>query len=162
MKVKSPIEMTMSVLKLLGTHRFADPGVGQYLSAASGMGQGLMNPPTVEGWHTGTEWIDGGTLNHRVNFAVDQLDDATQPGIQAIVDTLSASGGLHSPDEFVNQCLDLAGPLSVGPETQDGLLAFARSGGDLNFGTGEERSESESRIVRMLQLIVSTREYQFG
>ena len=33
------------------------------------MGQDLMNPPSVEGWHTGKEWIDTGILVERINFA---------------------------------------------------------------------------------------------
>jgi uncharacterized protein (DUF1800 family) len=35
------------------------------------MGQELLNPPSVEGWHTGKEWIDGGTLVQRINFTAD-------------------------------------------------------------------------------------------
>ena len=45
-----------------------------------------MNPPTVERAGTrGHEWIDGGTLNERINFAVNQLNDLTKPGVQDIV-----------------------------------------------------------------------------
>ena len=54
------------------------------------MGQELLNPPTVEGWHTGKEWIDGGTLNERVNFAVEHVGDADKPGVQAIIDRLGS------------------------------------------------------------------------
>ena len=27
------------------------------------MGQDLLNPPSVEGWHTGKEWINSGSLD---------------------------------------------------------------------------------------------------
>ena len=40
------------------------------------MGQELMNPPSVEGWHTGKEWIDTGILVERVNFAAEQVGDS--------------------------------------------------------------------------------------
>ncbi len=161
-KVKSPVEMTMGVLKLIGTHRDVDPGIGPYLSSAGSMGQSVMNPPTVEGWHTGEEWIDGGTLNSRVNFAVDELADDTTPAVQTIAERLSAFKRPLAPDEFVDGCLDFAGPLPVGAETRSTLLELARSGGELRFESEDDREDSKSRVVQMLQLIVSTREYQFG
>ena len=40
------------------------------------MGQDLLNPPSVEGWHTGKEWIDTGCLVERINFAAQQVGDA--------------------------------------------------------------------------------------
>ena len=49
------------------------------------MGQDLLDPPSVEGWHTGKEWIDGGTLTERINFAVSQISDLDKPGPQAII-----------------------------------------------------------------------------
>ena len=44
-----------------------------------------MDPPTVEGWHTGKEWIDGGTLTERINYAVDMVNDLEKPGTRRIV-----------------------------------------------------------------------------
>ena len=46
------------------------------------MGQDLMNPPTVEGWHTGREWIDSGTLVERINFAAEMLGNTELEGVQ--------------------------------------------------------------------------------
>jgi hypothetical protein len=46
--------------------------------------------------------------------------------------------------------------------TEESLLDFAREEGDLTFGTPDETKKSEQRIVRMLQLIVASREYQFA
>ena len=160
-RVKSPVELVLGVMKLVGTYRFPDPGLNSHFNTNS-MGQALMNPLTVEGWHTGPEWIDGGTLNERINHAVNELNDATKPGIQFIVDRLAADGGSIPPEAFVNGCLDLAGPLVVGKETRDGLLAYAESGGDLDLESPGGHEESSERVLRMLQLIVSAREYQFG
>jgi len=161
-KVKSPVEMTLGVLKLIGTHRDVSPGIGPYLSSAGAMGQNVMNPPTVEGWHTGKEWIDGGTLNSRVNFAVDELADDTTPVIQTIAQQLAALSRPPTPDEFVDSCLDFAGPLAVSEETRRSLLDLARASGELRFDSENNRENSKRRLVQMLQLIVSTREYQFG
>ena len=162
-KMKSPTELVAGVLKLVGTHRSPEPGLSAYAGATTLMGQQLMNPPTVEGWHTGKEWIDSGTLKERINFAVSEVGDATKPGIRGIVDRVSeeasASGGL-SPEGFTDRCLDLVGPLSVSDKTRNALLKYANVGGDLDFGSNAE--ESASRVVSMLQLIVSTKEYQFA
>jgi uncharacterized protein (DUF1800 family) len=160
-RVKSPAELVAGTIKLVGTHRFPDEDMME-LNATTVMGQSLMTPPTVEGWHTGTEWIDGGTLNERVNFAVNHVGDASKPGIRAIIDRLSADGRPLSAEAFVERCLDLAGPLDVDAETRDGLTEYAESGGELRFDTEAHERESSARIVRMLQLIVSSIDYQFA
>ena len=161
-KVKSPAELVAGTIKLVGTHRFPELGLTQIGGAPGLMGQELMNPPTVEGWHTGKEWIDGGTLNQRINFAVNQLDDVTKPGVKDIIDRLASEDGSLSPEQFVARCLDLAGPVDVGEETRAGLLNYAGNGGELRFDSDDERERSAARIGRMLQLIAATREYQFA
>ena len=166
-KLKSPIELVAGIIKLVDTYRSPGPGLMRYIgrrstSAVGRMGQTMLQPPTVEGWHTGQEWINAGTLNERVNFAVEEVGDADKPGVQAIINRLSAEGTGLSPDEFVDRCLDLVGPLPVDEVTKNALLRYARSGGELRFTTTTEQEESRSRIVGMLQLIVASREYQFA
>ena len=160
-RVKSPAELVAGVVKLVGTHRFPDPDIGAYAGATMAMGQELMNPPTVEGWHTGKEWIDGGAMTERINFAVSEVADPTKPGVAAIIDRLDAGAPL-SPEQFVDRCLDLVGPLPVEDVTKTALLDQARSEGPLSFGSDSEREQSTDRTVRMLQLIVSTGEFQFA
>ena len=161
-KVKNPAEMVAGTIKLVGTYRFPEYGLLDVNMATGLMGQDLMNPPTVEGWHTGKEWIDGGILGERVNFAVNQVGDVTKPGVQDIIARLSSGGKAIPPEDMVDRCLDLVGPLDVGGDTRDALLKYAESGGDLSFDTKAEREEASSRIARMLQLIVASREYQFA
>ena len=161
-KVKSPTELVAGILKLVGTHRFPKPEIHTYGAAMATMGQQLLDPPTVEGWHTGKEWLDSGILTERINFAVDEVGDPTKPGIQEIVNRLSAERESLSPAEFTDRCLELVGPLTVGESTRNTLIKYAESGGTLDFGTEEEREDSVSRIVQMLQMIVATREFQFA
>ena len=160
-RVKSPAELVVGVIKLVGAYRFPDLGVGRLAAATRVMGQELLNPPTVEGWHTGKEWIDGGTLNQRVNFAVDEVGDLAKPGIKSIIDGLSAIGRSMPPEELVDHCLDMVG-LEVGKDTRKILLTNAESGGGLRFGSEEERGNSAERVQEMLQLVVASREYQFA
>ena len=59
-RVKSPIELIMGVIKLVDEDLRSFPEHSFNRHGRSGhMGQNLMNPLTVEGWHTGKEWIDG-------------------------------------------------------------------------------------------------------
>ena len=161
-RVKCPAELIAGTLKLSGEHRSVEPGLIALDAACTAMGQRLMDPPTVEGWHTGPEWIDGGTLTERVNFAVDRLKDISKPGPRYIIRRLSASGAPISPSALVDRCLDLVGPLEVSSETRSALLELAEREGDLTFDSEAERARSEARIGRMLTLIVASREYQFA
>ena len=161
-KVKSPSELVAGTIKLAGTHTFPEPSLHGAPAAAGLMGQHLMTPPTVEGWHTGREWIDCGTLAERVNFAVNELADRSLPGLRAIADRLASEERPLTPDEFVDRTLDLVGPMTVERHTREALLDYANSGGDLRFDTDSAREESSARVARMVQFIVASVEYQFG
>ena len=146
----------------MGTYREPTPGIVDYSGTAKLMGQQLFDPPTVEGWHTGHEWIDGGTLNERVNFAVNEVGDLSKPGISELVERMGADGDTCPPAELVERSLELAGPVEVSDDTRAGLLRYAEAVGDLRFDTEDAREDSATHIGRMLQLIVSTREYQMA
>ena len=161
-KVKSPAELVAGTIKLAGTHTFPEPSLHAAPAAAGLMGQHLMTPPTVEGWHTGREWIDCGTLAERVNFAVNELADQSLPGIRAISDRLASEERPLTPNEFVDHTLDLVGPMTVESHTREALLDYANAGGDLRFDSESDREESSARVARMVQFIVASVEYQFG
>ena len=146
---------------MVGGSDFPAPGLGNLARQTGYMGQDLMNPPSVEGWHTGPEWINSGSLMRRTNFFADLVGDIDRPGIQDIIGRLKAQGDL-SPEGFVDACLDLMGPLEIDQNARVELVDHASEDGSLGWG-GEHESESSSRrIGEMLQLIVSLREYQFA
>jgi len=157
-KVKSPAEHVAGLMRLTGDHRYPSWGLKDVALEFRYMGQDLMNPPSVEGWHTGKEWIDTGILVERVNFAAEQVGNIDMPGVRKIIDRLRAQGDL-APEAFVDGCLDLLGPLEVAERTQEALVGFARKGGDLKLSDGNR--DQEQRVGEMLQLIVSTREFQW-
>ena len=161
-RVKSPAELVAGTIKLVGTFQEPEPGMEKLNTATTNMGQQLMNPPTVEGWHTGREWIDGATLNERVNFGVDQMSDLNKPGICEIARRLGSSHRSLEPEELVDRCLELLGPLEVDPQTRDGLLEHASAAGILDPSNGSNADENIARVAAMLQLIVSSVEYQFA
>ncbi|MDA0365028.1 MAG: DUF1800 domain-containing protein [Chloroflexi bacterium] len=160
-RVKSPAELVAGAVKLSGALSSPDPLAVKMVGAAEVMGQKLMDPPSVEGWHTGKEWIDGGTLTERVNFAVDQVADPKQPGVKAILRRLAENGEPLTPEAFVERCLDLVGSLEVGEDTRQALDALAAEGGPLSFADEAARAISTGRVTHMLSMIVAAPEYQF-
>ena len=160
-KVKSPVDLVVGTVKITGTHSIPQPNVVDLASATGIMGQNLMDPPTVEGWHTGHEWVDSGTLTERINFTTKHLGDLSSPGIQDIIERIKSQGFQLSPEDFLNSCLDLIGPMEVGETTRTGLLEFANETGGLQFGNKESDETSSEKIKQMLQLVVSCPEYQY-
>ena len=158
-KIKSHAEVVVSTLRLTGGYEFPAPGLGNLSRQPGYMGQELLNPPSVEGWHTGTEWINSGSLMSRINFTADMVSDVSRPGIRDIINRLRDQGEL-SPDNFVDTCLDLMGPLDVNKLARQELVDHAAPSGPLGWGTQEDVSTSTGRVAEMLQLVVSLRDYQ--
>ena len=161
-RVKSPAEVVAGTLRLVGEHRENKPGLFEIALEPRYMGQDLMNPPTVEGWHTGHEWIDSGTLVERINFASDLLGNTQLPGVRSMINRLMARGESLSPEELVEGSLDLIGPLQVSEETQRELVSHAQRGGALRHSNYAERTEFTRRSGEMFQMIAATSEFQFG
>ena len=160
-KVKSPTEVVVGTYKLVGGHSFPRPGYGDIAMQATYMGQDLLNPPSVEGLHTGQEWINSGSLMSRVNFVADLLGDTSLQGVQSIISRLRARGEL-TPEGLVDGCLNLLGPMVVESKTRQHLISQAEEGGVLQWDSEDGKGPSAERVAQMLQLIVATREYQFG
>jgi uncharacterized protein (DUF1800 family) len=158
-KIKSPAELVVGTLRLVGGFEFPSPGIGNLSKEPGYMGQELLNPPSVEGWHTGPEWINSGALMKRINFTADMVGDVTKPGVLSIVDRVRSQGDLTS-ESFVDACLDLMGPMEVMEGTHHELVEHAMESGTLTWGAGAD-GDSAQRVGEMLQLIVSTREYQY-
>ena len=160
-RVKSPAEVVAGTLKLVGGAEFPVPGYGELSRQPGYMGQELLNPPSVEGWHSGDEWVNSGSLMRRINFVADMVGDVQRPGVRSIIDGVEARGDL-SPEGFVDACLDVMGPLDVSAETRSELVSHASDAGRLGWTSAAESSSSTERVTEMLRLIVALREYQFA
>ncbi len=161
-KIKSPTELIVGTARMAGGYRFPGLEDSDLAVKALYMGQSLLNPPSVEGWHTGVEWIYTGSLVDRVNFAVGELSAEDRPGVQAIIDNVGSTGDILSPGELVDRCLDLLGPVEASGATRDELVAHAAEGGTVKFGPDASNGASAQRVRELLQMIVSTREYQLA
>ena len=160
-RVKSPAELIVGTVKIAGSHQGFRPGYNNLALECGWQGQELLNPPSVEGWHTGTAWIDAGALMRRVNFAAGVLGDTSQPGVRAMINWVRSAGAI-TPQQSIAACLDVMGPLTVSDSTLRELLTHALKSGDLSWNSNEAVAESEKKIGKILTLIAASRDYQFA
>ena len=163
-RIKSPAEMVVGTLRLAGGLDIPSSDTYAAAGACSVMGQALLSPPSVEGWQGGSEWINTGTYVQRVNFVGRILGDPTKPGVRAIVDRIarSAGGSELSPEELVDVCLDVLGPLETLDSTRVNLVDYASKYGRLSFSDEQAASRAGEAVVALIKLIVSTQEYQLA
>ena len=92
-KIKSPAELVVSTLRLTGGAELPRPNYGEEIAMQpTYMGQDLLNPPSVEGWHTGKEWINSGSLMSRINFVADMVGNANLPGVRDLTESSASYG----------------------------------------------------------------------
>ena len=150
-KVKGPAEYLVGVLRMTGEFDMPRRDMIPRYRQTVWMGQELSNPPSVEGWHEGVEWIDTGTLIERINFASEQFGDPDKPGVKAIIDRIFRDGVDDlSSEQLVDRCLDEMGAFSVGDETREVLIRFI------------EADRSRENVENLLRLSASTREFQLA
>ena len=148
-KVKGPAEFVTGVLRL--TNEFDRPRreiLDRYFQT-NFMGQMLTNPPSVEGWHQGVEWVDTGTLIERINFASEQLGDESKAGVRNMVDSIMSADPDPSPEDLVDLCLENLGAITISDETRRVIRKRA-----------EMDEHSRDKVVEMLRLTVATHDFQ--
>ena len=159
-RVKSPAEMVAGTARLAGTFRFPELDDVQLALQTAYMGQQLLDPPSVEGWHTGAEWVNTANLVNRINFAAQQFADVDAPGVTSIIDRIRSLGPPVSAERLVDACLDHIGPITVSDTTRRELIDHAAASGEVRFDGEDEVPAEQVRAV--LELIVASREYQFA
>ena len=157
-KIKSPAEVVASTLKLVGTYRTPEPSIPDIGPQAGYMGQSLLDPPSVEGWYTGSEWINSGSLLARINFVADHVADTSLPGVKQIIDSMKGDG-VSTPEQLLESSLEHMGYLEIGEETRQQLMDHAKAEGNMDWSNEEA---SSTRVGEMLALVGATTEYQFG
>ena len=158
-KVKNPTEVVVSTLRMAGDAELPTPDIYSWANHITYMGQELLNPPSVEGWHSGVEWINSGALMKRTNFVADMVNETDRPGIRRLIERAQAES--TTPEALVDACLDLMGPLQFNEGTRAELVEHAVQNGVCG-GNGKSDADSAREIAELLQLIVSTREYMFA
>ena len=157
-KIKSPAEVVASTMKMVGAYEFPDPGLAKICREPGYMGQDILDPPSVEGWHTGSEWINSGSLLARINFVADSVNKTSLPGMQNIIGRMKADN-VTTPDQLLENCLDHMGFLDLSDETREQLNGHAQAGGNVDWS---DEAAAGTRIAEMMALIGATTEYQFA
>ena len=157
-RIKGPIETVIGTLRLAGEWATPKPGFEAIFEEMKHMGQEILNPPSVEGWHTGRDWIDGGTLVRRINFIADYVGDVSYPGIGDIVQRLASEGPTITPEGLVEGCLRLLGHYELTEENHQMLVNHARDSGV----SATDSSEFPRQVAEALQMIVATKEYLYA
>ena len=157
-RIKGPIETVIGTLRLAGDWTTPKPGFEAIFEEMKQMGQEILNPPSVEGWHTGRDWIDGGTLVRRINFIADYVGDTGYPGIEDMVQRLASEEPTISPENLVEGCLRLLGHYELTDENHQMLVDHARNSGV----SATDASEFPKQVGEMLQMIVATKEYLYA
>ena len=159
-KVKNPTEVVIGTLRLVGNTERPSPETMDWAIDITNMGQDLLNPPSVEGWHTGIEWINSGTLMKRTNFTAELMGDLTRPGGKNIMGRLKSVEA--SPDAIVTACLNLMGPLDVEDDIKKELIEHAETFGPFDWDNDSDNENAAAVASEIIQLIVALREYQFA
>ncbi len=161
-KVKSPAEFVAGTVRLSGRYRDGyEFGLADLPSATLSMGQELLNPPTVEGWHTGREWIDSSFLVSRVNFAAERLGEVNAPGVANLVERASQGEGAVSAEDLLDTCLYEMGCLWLGKPSREIILKELGIEGKLCRETAAGKDAAKRVAGQLVGMIASSREYQF-
>ena len=158
-KVKSPAELVATVLRLSGEFDRPRHEILERSNQMQYMGQHLTNPPSVEGWHQGLEWIDTGTLMERLNFVSEQFGDTAKPGVRRMIAHIMETGnGAPSPEGLVDRCLDQLGVISVSDQTRSTLADYAASIATTQGAVDDDAGRKN--VARLLQMAASSHEFQ--
>ena len=161
-KVKSPVEVVTSTLRLTKDIDGPDPMLESTTKVPGYMGQDFLNPPSVEGWHTGREWINSGSLVKRINFVADRVSNPELPGVQSMISRVAGGDTAMTAEALVDRCLDQMGPLEVSESTRCELVNHAESEGPISWSDEKGYASFSRRVGDIFALIAATREYQFG
>ena len=161
-KVRNPVEVVVGTLKLTKDIQGPDPRMERTSKEPGYMGQDFLEPPSVEGWHTGKEWINSGSLVKRVNFVAERVSNVELPGVQDIIRRVAGGDKAMTAEALVDRCLDQMGPLEVAESSRKELISQVESGGPVSFDTEEGYADFSHRAGSTMALIAATREYQFG
>ena len=91
----------------------------------------------------------------RTNFMSEMIGDYSRPGVKKIIDRVSSVSS--NPEDVVDSCLDVMGPLTITEKTRAELIEHVSQQGEFNW-----QSDGVTRALELLQLIVATREFQFA
>ena len=150
-KVKSPSDLVFGVSRLVDKYKIPDLDSAELAINTLLMGQFLMNPPSVEGWHEGEEWIDSGSLIERINYASTEISNISSSGVKRIIEIIKETNITDSND-LINNTLETLGYINITDKTKGMIKEHLRK---------NKFTNKEDKILDVLKLIVSTPDFQY-
>ena len=150
-KVKSPSDLVFGVSRLVDKYKIPDLDSAELAINTLLMGQFLMNPPSVEGWHEGEEWIDSGSLIERINYASTEISNTSSSGVKRIIEIIKETNITDSND-LINNTLETLGYIDITDKTKEMIKEHLRK---------NKFTNKEDKILDVLKLIVSTPDFQY-
>lgn len=150
-KVKSPSDLVFGITRLVDKYEIPDLDSAELAVNTLLMGQFLLNPPSVEGWHEGEEWIDSGSLIERINYASGEISNTNSKGVKKIIEIVLQKN-ISYPNEVLNNCLEALGYIEITENTKKIISDHIEKN---KFNSEEEK------ILDILKLIVSTPDFQY-
>ena len=149
-RIKSPADLSVGLLKLSQEFTIPHRDMLPRNNQVAYMGQALSDPPSVEGWHEGTEWIDTGTLMERINFASATLGNINHKGINDLVNEIKKSTSDITPNKkLVQTCAKNIGLIELSDDSLDSITQTISNIPDITV-----------KILTILRLIGTSREFQ--
>ena len=150
-KVKSPSDLVFGISRLVDKYKIPDLDSAELAINTLLMGQFLMNPPSVEGWHEGEEWIDSGSLIERINYASTEISNTSSYGVKRIIEIIKETN-ITEPDDLINRTLETLGYIDITEKSKGMIKEHLKK---------NKFTNKEDKILDVLKIIVSTPDFQY-
>jgi len=150
-KVKSPSDLVFGISRLVDKYKIPDLDSAELAINTLLMGQFLMNPPSVEGWHEGEEWIDSGSLIERINYASTEISNTNSYGVKRIIEIIKETN-ITEPDDLINRTLETLGYIDITEKSKGMIKEHLKK---------NKFTNKEDKILDVLKIIVSTPDFQY-
>jgi uncharacterized protein (DUF1800 family) len=151
--IKSPVELTIGALRLLG----ADTLPRDLPAVTRRMGQDILNPPSVKGWDGGQAWINAATLLERFNYA-NRLAVSRGERSESFFDPAAIARQYRTPQRVVDGLAELLLDGDLPTSSREALLDYARDGG----GDFADTDTADQKIRGLVHLIMASPLYQLN
>jgi len=149
-RIKSPVEFALGIVQGM------EAGVStmQLGRDLAGLGQNLLNPPTVKGWAGGTNWINPATLVGRANLARNLLRGSGVYGDKLNPWAVAVRHGHNDPESAGRFLRDLLLQGELSPDQWESLAKEA--------ALDREAKATETAARRLALALVNLPEFQLA
>ncbi|MEW6731121.1 MAG: DUF1800 domain-containing protein [Acidobacteriota bacterium] len=162
--VKSPVEFVVGTLRMLKAQFINQgPQERELVGILNQLGQVLYNPPGVEGWVRGLEWLNTSTLLTRYNYGNSISSNRTGRGFIIDPKVLLNGKSFQMNNEVVNFFLKALGIYDATSATKKQLKKYLTLNDDGSTGSFKLDDATIDKEIRgLIHLIISLPDYQLN